>query len=92
MTKRLEIIHLRLSTISPEGLCHEIRQSIKGHSESVNFHIYRHAKVMSDITIHLHLEDNGAGPQRSELGARITAALKDYGMVEHAVWIEVEES
>jgi hypothetical protein len=37
--------------------------------------------------IHLHVGP-GEGSQHSDLGSHLARALREYGMVEHTVWIE----
>ena len=45
-------------------------------------------KLANDLAVHLtwetDIEDSGA----SDVGIRLTALLKDYGMVSHTVWTE----
>jgi hypothetical protein len=43
--------------------------------------IFRHATLTTDIAVHLMSE---------EVGARIADALREYGLVNHSVWIEEE--
>lgn len=88
--KRLEIIHLRLAGPRPPGLVEEIRESIESQSGLVSIRIYRHAAVATDVGIHLHLEADADDSRVTELGVRLASALREYGMVEHTVWIEEE--
>jgi hypothetical protein len=83
--KRLEIIHLRLAGALPPGLVDEIRRSADGRDPAF-VGLYRRANVDNDIAIHLHLNGPGPDDQASDLGLRLAAALKEYGMVEHTVW------
>jgi hypothetical protein len=91
----LEIIHLRLAGATPPGLVADIRQAIRqaiGVGGTVTqAHIYRHAKVAGDLSIHLHLGP-GEGSRLSALGTHLARALKEYGMVEHTVWLEEPEA
>lgn len=43
--------------------------------------IFRHATLTTDLAVHVMSE---------EVGVRIAAALREYGMVDHSVWIEEE--
>jgi hypothetical protein len=84
--KRLEIIHLRLAGALPPGLLDEIRQSTMPTKESTSVDLYCRVNVENDVAIHLHLRESGPEDQASDLGVRLAAALKEYGMVEHTVW------
>jgi hypothetical protein len=50
-------------------------------------HIYRHATLTNDLSIHLHLKSSDDA-QRSILGTHLAQALQEHGMVEHTVWFE----
>lgn len=86
--KRLEIIQLRLVGNRPAGLVEDVRRSIGAEGESSSVRIYSHATVANDLGIHIHLEGEGNGSDTSDLGLRLAAALREYGMVEHSIWIE----
>ena len=83
---RLEIIHLRLAGSNPATLAELIRTSIGTEKCPVEFRIYHHSTVTTDIA--LHLLSSEASACASDLGVRLTEALREHGMVEHAVWIE----
>jgi len=87
----LEIIHLRLAGPTPPGLVADIRQAIGVGGTVTQAHIYRHAKVAGDLSIHLHLGP-GEGSRLSALGTHLAGALKEHGMVEHTVWLEEPEA
>jgi hypothetical protein len=86
--KRLEIIHLRLAGALPTGLFEEIRQSTTNTTDSASIRLYWRVNVENDIAIHLDLEESGPDKQASDLGVRLAAGLREYGMVEHTVWVE----
>ena len=79
--KKLEIIHLRLAGDCRSKLVEEIRQSL-GVARA---RIFRHATIDGDLSIHLLGEGDA---HHSELGVRLSAALRDYGLVDHAIWLE----
>ena len=54
-------------------------------------HIYRHARIAGDLSIHLHLGP-GEGSRLSALGTHLAGALEEHGMVEHTVWLEEPEA
>lgn len=89
--KRLEVIHLRWT-----GPCHDdilvaIRETIVGLGARSRVQMYRHAGVPTDLGIFLHHDTEQVDPQMIALGARLAAALKEMGMVEHSIWIEQED-
>ena len=84
--KRLEIIQLRLAGSLPDGLLEEIRQSAASEKPPTLVSIYHRAIVETDIAIHLRQELPESDNQASNLGLRLAAALREYGMVEHTVW------
>ena len=83
---RLEIIHLRLAGGRPGGLVDQIRASIAGDDCPTEVAVFHHARVSTDLAI--HLRSGGSGDGVSDLGIRLAAALREYGMVEHTVWVE----
>ena len=86
--KTIEIIHLRLAGSGPEDLVDIIRRSIGSGSELMDIRIYRHSKLKNDLAIHLHRKTSKDKDGASDIGVRLTALLKDYGMVDHSIWKE----
>ncbi len=90
MMKRLEIIHLRLTSKRPPGLVRLIRNSIGNQDGLVKICIYNHTAVATDLGVHIHLNTHLNDPSYTELGIRLASALREYGMVEHTLWLEEE--
>ncbi len=88
--KRLEIIHLRLAGALPVSLVSEVQKSVATEIDNDSVRIYHHATLANDLGIHLHLQPDQNEKKASALGVRLAAALREYGMVEHTVWIEEE--
>ncbi len=88
--RRLEIIHLRMSGTDRESLASEIRASIMAQPGLVELRIYQSVPASTDLSIHLHIEAGSDGVGSGELGVRVTEALREYGMVEHSTWTEME--
>jgi hypothetical protein len=86
--KRLETIHVRLANANRDSLVEDIRKSVASETDIGSVRIYRHVTVATDLSIHIHLETNGAQTEDDSLGARLDAALREYGMVEHSFWTE----
>jgi hypothetical protein len=51
---------------------------------------YDHAALETDLSIHLHWESGRFEQNGSALGLRLVQALKEFGWVDHSVWIEKE--
>ncbi len=88
--RRLEIVHLRLSGPLPETLIRDIQESVAKQSGLLELRIYRSLCVGADLSIHLHIDARSDDAHVTELGLRLTDALKEYGMVERTLWSEVE--
>ena len=86
--KRLEVIHLRLAGPRPETLIEEMRDSVLQSDPNMIIRLYQHATVETDLAVHIHQADPPPDPDTAELGVRLAAALRKYGMVEHTVWME----
>jgi len=81
----LEIIHLRSSGEPLEALADRIRESIWAEGrESRVATLYRRHGLDTDVAIHIR----GDGP--STLAAHLALALREYGLVEHTVWEEID--
>ncbi len=90
MIKRLEIIHLRLTGSQPPGLVALIRDSINNMDGFVKIRIYNQPSIATDLGVHIHLNTHHNDPSYTELGIRLASALREYGMVEHTIWLEEE--
>ena len=84
--KKPEIIHLRLGGKHSAGLIDLVRTSIETERSPTEVRVYHHATVDTDIAIHIRSSEKSACT--SDLGIRLTDALREHGMVEHTVWIE----
>jgi hypothetical protein len=88
----IEIIHLRVNSNSdfesiknqlkliPKAVHSEIPQSVK---------IYRRSKIEGDLCILLDWKAENTACSPSDFGVNLTASLKEFGRVDHAVWIEI---
>ena len=61
-----------------------------GQSGLVEMKTYRHAALEMDLNMHLHWKSKRPQPNGSALGLRLAQALKEFGLVDHSVWIEEE--
>ena len=89
--KTLEIIHLRLAGDSPQTLVEAIRKSVGSDADLMETRIYRHTRLETDLAVHLHREVGMGRACVSDVGIRLAALLREYGMVERSVWVEAYE-
>jgi len=87
--RRLEIIHLRSSGRPLESLGERIRESVHaGGGDDAVVTVYRCKGLQTDLAVHVrHDGEPLTGP--SDLGLKLAAALRDYGLVEHKLWEEL---
>jgi hypothetical protein len=90
--KWLEVIQLR-SPGKDSRLLEELLLSIEKFSQSalVEMRTFHHAALESDWSIHLHWESDRPEQNGSSLGLRMAQALKEFGLVDHSIWIEEEK-
>ena len=86
--KRLEVLHLRLVGNRPETLIKKIRDAVVRHDPETTILLYQHAAVKTDLAVHIHIAEPSANHVDTELGVRLASALREFGMVEHTIWIE----
>jgi hypothetical protein len=92
--KWVEIIELRtvdidraLLSLKPVSLMAEVSQE----SELQAIKLYRHGRVETDISVHLFYDSEQAEIQGSPLGLHLASALKEFGLVNHNVWVEIHD-
>jgi hypothetical protein len=84
----LEILHLRMAGVCPETLVDEIRRSVDSQPDVLDVRVYRHAKLETDLVVHLHRVITQSADRACECGDRLASMLRAYGMVEHSLWVE----
>lgn len=90
--KWLEIIELRSVGTNQELLQSHLQQlinEVKREAQKQTIKAYHHVAVKADFSIHLMHDSENADSEGSPLGLRLTSALKEFGMVNHSVWIEM---
>lgn len=90
--KWLEIIELRVSSEKWKSMDSEIQNMIRDMEHNFEKHKivpYSSATIESDYSIHLTHESGGVERNGSTLGLHLVSLLKDFGMVNHSVWIEL---
>ena len=89
---------IRLQTVGPGGrtvkgnlaqLTHSVRQD-RGWRGLVDVMLYSHASVPGLFALALLWETESPHREGSVLGQSLVQALKEFGMVNHVVWIAEE--
>jgi len=91
--KWIEVIQVRLSVEEQKKTRARLNKVLKEIQEEsdIKLMIYRQFHLDTDIRIHLYhleeLEDKNGSP----LGHHLATALKEFGLVNHSLWIEVQK-
>jgi hypothetical protein len=88
--KWLEIIHIRTTENKSELLIGELTRllsDIREETDELQIVLLRHATLPIDLGLHLihHLDQRP--PRKSDIGFRISSAMKEFGLVHHSVWV-----
>ena len=85
----LEVIKLR-SAEKGSGMLDELFISISKADQRglVKIRTYRHAALDRDFSVHLYWKSKQPEPNGSALGLRLAQTLKEFGLIDHSVWIE----
>lgn len=88
----LEIIKLRAAGNSPD-LLEKITSSGSAPDQNglVKIKYYRHAFLDTDLSLLLEWHTEELEKQGSALGLQLAKALKDFGLIDHSIWIEKKE-
>ncbi len=89
--KWIEIITLRSSNKVHESLVSELLKhpvENDGNNRLISMDTYRNAWINTDMSVHLHWKSTSTGQLGSAMGLRLARALKEYGLVNHSVWVE----
>jgi hypothetical protein len=54
----------------------------------VGIKTYRHATLETDLSVHLFWESERPEQNGSNLGLHLAQALKEFGLIDHSIWIE----
>jgi hypothetical protein len=90
----IEIIELR--TRSHRGVLQEldVESFLTDASLAVKpcaISIYRHGSIETDFSIHLIYDSKQADIHGSALGERLASLLKEFGLVNHTVWVNTPQ-
>ncbi len=91
----VEIITLRspanINTEFVDELLKEVRESdsrTDTPKHLVEIKIYHHSVVETDLSIHIYWDSEPGSQNKSPLGLRFSSALRNLGLLNHAVWVE----
>ncbi len=89
--KWLEIIELRAADCNREQLDPMLNNLMKETAQEGVNHVtvvYNHAVIKNGFCIHLKHDTMEVESGGSQMGLSILANLKEYGLVNHSIWIE----
>jgi hypothetical protein len=88
--KWIEIIELRsvshrcvLQELDVESFLTDASLAVKPCA----INVYRHGTIETDVSIHLLYDSEQADIHGSALGERLASFLKEFGLVNHTVWV-----
>lgn len=89
--KWIEIITIRMGRGDLESIDSELLLSMADNylSDSIKkIKIYRHVNMETDLSVHLFWNSGKADSGRSPLAQHLIQFLKEFGLVNHSVWLE----
>ena len=91
--KWLEIIELRTVDCNRELLeaqLQKLMNEMKKEAEVQAAKVYTRVMLNTDFSIHLVHDSNEMEGNGSTLGLRLISSLKEFGLVNHSVWVELQ--
>jgi hypothetical protein len=85
----LEVIKLRSA-----GNCEKVLEILRTIARSaqgkglVKIRIYRHGALERDLSLHLYWESDQPVQKASPLGHQLVQIVKEFGLIDHSLWIE----
>ena len=92
--KWLEIIELRSVNRNRDLLKSQLRNLINEAEQEAKkqaIKVYSRVMVDTDFSIHLFHDSKKVENSGSPLGLNLVTALKEFGLVNHSVWIEMHD-
>jgi hypothetical protein len=90
--KWLEIIELRSAGGNSKLLESQMQKLVNDVNERIeNYAVRAFCRLMidTDFSIHLFHDSKKVEKSGSPLGLRLASALKEFGLVNHSIWIEM---
>lgn len=93
--KQAEVIKVRSAGLNADDIetfVGKLVLEVKNETDhKIILHVFRHEKLHSDICIVLLHNSKNKQAGESVLGLHLAAALKEVGLVNHAVWRKIDE-
>lgn len=86
------MIHLRTRGQGRECLVSAVQKlmgEVEAGAGNHTFKLFNRELLDSDLGLHLYHNSQKVEKYGSQLGLRLAAALKEYGLVHHSVWTEL---
>ncbi len=92
MVKWLEVIKLR-SAGNLEKLLEVLRATARSAQSPglIEMKTYRHTALETDLMVHLFWESDRPGQKGSPLGHQLSRVMREFGLIDHSLWIEEKE-
>ena len=90
--KWLEIIEFRSVGSNRELLeshLQELIQQVDKETHTQAIKAYNRVMIETDVSIHLFHDSKNVERNGSPLGLRLVSSLKEFGLVNHSIWIEM---
>ena len=90
--KWLEIIELRSASSTWKSMEAEVQSMVLDMNKETSTHsltAYSRAMIDNDFSIHLIHDSCSVEKNGSSLGFHLVSLLKEFGLVNHSVWIEL---
>jgi len=91
--KWLEMIELRSAECHQELLESQLQQlmhDVNKETDAQSIKAYHRVMIDTDVSIHLVHESTHAERNGSPLGLRLAPSLREFGLVNHSVWVEMQ--
>ncbi len=89
--KWLEIINIRSASVrnsnSTQLDLKQLQISPEKETGLIGFRFLRHATLKHDVSLHLLYEGSEEQVKKSQLGVKLAALFKEFGLVNHSLWV-----
>ncbi|APF18936.1 hypothetical protein [Caldithrix abyssi] len=88
---RLEIIEIRTTGNNRDDLERFLKNwqaEVKAKVKTASVKIYQQAGLETDYSVHLRYDPDTTETEYRVLGERLVSDLKEFGLVNHTVWME----
>ena len=91
--KWIEVIQLRSVDSNRERLeskLHKLMNEADMETEKKAIKSYSRAMIYTDFSIHIFHDSKKVEKGGSRLGIRLVTALKEFGLANHSIWVELQ--